>query len=169
MTGWKTRSAAMGLAVALVLPVTASAQALVFVTRHAERADGGSMAATAEKDPKLSAAGAARAAALASLLAGAGIKGIYATEFHRTQDTAQPLAAALHLTTAVVPADDTTGLIARIKRDHPRDIVLIVVHSNTLPDVVAAFGGPKTTVPDDAYGDLFVVVPGTGVMSRLKY
>ena len=44
-------------------------------------------------DPLLSSAGEARAARLATMLAEAGVKAIYASEFRRTQDTGKPLAA----------------------------------------------------------------------------
>ena len=157
------------LVVCLLAPAVASAQALVFVVRHAERADGGSMSAGAQQDPKLSPAGERRAQALAVVLGAAGIKGIYATEFHRTQDTAQPLATALRVPVNAVPASDTRALLQRIKADHAADIVLIVAHSNTMPEIITGLGGPAVKVGDDEYGDVFVVVPGTGVITRLKF
>ena len=94
---------------------TVDAQTLVIAVRHAERADGGAGAAPmtdAPADPLLSAAGEARAARLAGLLADSGITAIFTTEFRRTQDTAKPIAAKLGLTTTIVKASDTAGLLA---------------------------------------------------------
>src|SRR5262249_39239458 len=67
-------------AVVLLMPAVAFAQKLVFVVRHAERADAGMQAQT---DPPLSAAGEARAQRLAAMLADTGVKDIFATEFKR--------------------------------------------------------------------------------------
>ena len=97
------------------LPATAAAQKLVILTRHAERADAGK---AEEKDPLLSAAGEARAAKLAAMLADSGVKAIFATEFKRTQQTAQAAGESLGLTVTVMPGADTTGLVARLKKQH---------------------------------------------------
>ena len=92
-------------AVALAVPAVATAQRLVYVVRHAERADGGMPAAGVTKpDPPLSEAGKARADKLASMLEVSGVTAIYATEFVRTQQTAAPVAAALKLKTIVIPS-----------------------------------------------------------------
>ena len=88
----------------VLLPSAATAQRLVIVVRHAERADAG-MAAQ-ETDPALSAAGLARAARLSAVLADADVKAIYVTQFRRTQDTARPLAAKLHLAIEQTPASN---------------------------------------------------------------
>ena len=108
-------------AVALAVPAIATAQRLVYVVRHAERADGGMPAAGVTKpDPPLSEAGKARADKLASMLAVSGVTAIYATEFVRTQQTAAPVAAALKLKTIVMPSAGTADLVARLKADHPQ-------------------------------------------------
>ena len=90
---------AASLAIIVLAPAAASAQKLVIVVRHAERADGGAgvSMAGAPADPLLSAAGEARAAKLAGMLEEAAITAIVVTEFRRTQDTAKPIAAITRL------------------------------------------------------------------------
>lgn len=154
------------------LPAAVDAQTLVIAVRHAERADGGAGAAPmtdAPADPLLSAAGEARAARLAGLLADSGITAIFTTEFRRTQDTAKPIAAKLGLTTTIIKASDTAGLLARLKASHANDVVLIVGHSNTLPAVIKGLTGRDVTIADSQYDDLFLLVPAAKTMSRLKY
>jgi broad specificity phosphatase PhoE len=161
------------LALVLAAPAAARAQQTVIFVRHAERADGGApagaqMSAT-PADPLLSAAGQARAEKLATMLRDAGIKAIYVTEFHRTQDTAKPLASRLHLDVQTVAARETAALVATIKAAHARDVVLVVGHSNTLPDAIKAFGGPAVTIKDDEYDAIFVLNPATGTLTLIRY
>lgn len=149
----------------------AEAQSLVLIVRHAERADGGARAGAmmAANDPPLSEAGTARAAKLADMLADAGIDAIFSTEFQRTQDTVKPLAERTGLTVTTVVAKDQAGLIARLKASKPDDVVLVAGHSNTVPAIIAALGGPKVTIGEADYGDLFVLVPATGTLARIKF
>ena len=156
---------ALLMALSTAVPAVASAQKLVFVVRHAERADAGM---AAETDPPLSAAGAARAAKLAQMLKDAGVKDIFVTEFKRTQDTAKPLASTLGVTMDQVSSKETDALVAQIK-GHPNDVVLVVGHSNTLPAILKAFGGPDITIADAEYDNLFVIVPATGVVTRIRF
>lgn len=163
------------VALTLVLasaPTIALAQQTVFVVRHAERADGGAPSgamAGAPADPPLSAVGEARAAKLATMLADAGIKAIYATEFRRTQDTAKPLAAKLNLKVEVMPSKDTAALVAKIKREHPNDVVLVVGHSNTVPEIVKAFTGKVVTMSDEEYTAMFVLTPAAGTIALIRW
>ena len=60
----------------------ASAQPVVVIVRHAEKATNGG------NDPDLSSAGRAPADALARILKDSGITAIFTTEFKRTQETA---------------------------------------------------------------------------------
>ena len=152
----------------LGIAAPAAAQQLVIVVRHAERADGGSKSMQAQEDPLLSAAGEARAQRLAAMLADAGVKAIFATEYKRTQDTGKPLAARLGLTVQASKGNDAGALVAKIKAAHARDVVLVIGHSNTVPSVVKAFGGGAVTVADDDYSSVFVVAPSTGAVTRLR-
>jgi broad specificity phosphatase PhoE len=155
--------------VLLLIPAAAHGQKLVILTRHAERADGGPMSPKAQDDPPLSAAGEARATKLATMLRDSGIKAIFATEYRRTQDTAKPLASKLKLTVQNIPGDNTSELVARLKKEHAGDVVFVVGHSNTLPAIIKALGGPAVTIPDTEYDNLFVLVPGTGALTRLRF
>jgi broad specificity phosphatase PhoE len=161
------------LLLAALVPSLAFAQKLVIVVRHAERADGGAGAGTgamtAQTDPPLSEAGTARAQTLVKTLGDAGITAIYTTEYKRTQDTVKPLAAKLGLTPQTMPARDTAALAAKLKGAHAADVVLVAAHSNTVPAIIKAFGGPDVTVPDDQYDTIFIVVPATGALTKIKY
>ena len=169
--GQSVLAATLLLLAVVLAPSLAQAQSLVILVRHAERADGGAGAntmTTAPADPLLSAAGAARAARLAQVLADAGITAIYATEFRRTQDTAKPLAAKLGVPVQSVPAKDTVGLVAKLRAGHAKDVVLVIGHSNTVPEVIKALGGPTVTIGDQEYDSLFVLVPATGALTRIR-
>jgi broad specificity phosphatase PhoE len=173
MTRRRGVTAAVFLMAALAAPAIASAQQLVILVRHAERADGGAGANTgmssAPADPALSAAGEARAARLATMLADAKIKAIFATEFRRTKDTGAPLAAKLKIPVQSVPAKDTAGLVTKLKKDHAADVVLVIGHSNTIPDVIKALGGPAVTLADDEYTAIYVLNPATGAVTLFRY
>jgi broad specificity phosphatase PhoE len=156
----------------LAAPSVAYAQKLVYVVRHAERADGGASNAPmtgAPADPSLSAAGEARAAKLAAMLSSAGIAAIYATELKRTQETAKPLSSKTHVPVTTIKSADTPRLISDLRTHHAADVVLIVAHSNTIPDIIKALGGPAVTVADSEYDNLFVIVPASGTISKIKF
>ncbi len=153
----------------LLTPALASAQKLVIVVRHAERADGGSTSMQAQTDPLLSTEGEARARRLAAMLADAGITAIYATEYRRTQDTAKPLAQKLGIDVRVNKGQDTAGLVTTLKDKHKDDIVLVVGHSNTVPAVIKALGGPAVSMADSEYDSIYVLVPATGAVTKIRY
>lgn len=131
----------------------ASAQPVVVIVRHAEKAaDGGT-------DPDLSAAGRARADALARILKDSGITGIFTSEFKRTQETAAPTATSAHLTPTVVAAKDTAALVAKLHQLNGN--ALVVGHGDTIPNLVKALGiNVSVTIPDADYSELFIVMLG---------
>ena len=137
------------------------AKGSIILVRHAERAP-----STATDDPPLTDAGKARAQRLAATLAKAEIRSVFTTRFRRTQETARPLADLLQLTP--IEESDTVELVGKL-RAHGGETVLVVGHSDTVPDVIKAFGGPSVTIADDAFDDLFVLSPTTGALTRLKY
>lgn len=132
--------------------------------RHAEKADGG-------RNPDLSSSGHDRATALANVVRDARVEAVYATQFKRTQLTVNPLAKQTNLVPIVVDADDTNGLAALIRRDHFGKVVLVAAHSNTVPRIIAALGGPPLPeIDEDTFDDLYVVtVAATTSVVHLKY
>lgn len=162
-----------GCLVALVsaaAAVGAAAQPAVFVVRHAERADaGGAAAGMMDADPDLSAVGRARAESLAAMLRDAKITAIFATEYRRTQATAAPLARALGIPITRVPSKDAAALAANVKAAAGN--VLVVGHSNTVPEVIKALGATETVaVGEQDFDNLFIVVRGDPpALVRLHY
>ncbi|MEO7436954.1 MAG: phosphoglycerate mutase family protein [Candidatus Binatia bacterium] len=149
-----------GLVLGAPSPATAG-KGVILLVRHAER-----VAGPATDDAPLTDAGKARAQRLAALLAKADIKSIFVTRFGRTQATAKPVADALRLTP--IEESDAVQLVAKL-RTHADETVLVVGHSDTVPDVIKALGGPSVTIGDDEFDDLFMLVPATGTLTRLKY
>lgn len=165
------------LAVTLLLAGIADAafgQTAIFLVRHAEKATDAN-----EPGVPLSAAGHARAEHLAEILRHTGVAGIYATETDRARQTAEPLARALKLEIRTYAPRDADGkpaprlIVDRLKKDAPTATVLVVGHSNNVPEILAALGHPeKIEIPSTRFDDLFLVVPREGApptVLRLKY
>ena len=147
------------LALAGCAATPAPAAAPIWVMRHLNTPAG-------ERDPDLVPAGQRAATILAGWFRGDAPRAIYVSDYRRTRQTAAPLAARLGLTPLVYDPADTPGLIARV-RAGPGP-VLIVGHSNTVPDIVAALGGtrPAPLVHED-FGDIWRVGPD-GATARMR-
>lgn len=133
----------------------AADEAYVVLVRHAEKQGG--------DDPDLTGAGRERAAALAHALAEWPIEAIYVSQYLRTRATAGPLAELFDLAPIRVDAADVEGLARRIETERRRAVV-VIGHSNTVPDLIAALGaGTLPQIREDQYDDLFVVrLPSEG-------
>ncbi len=141
---------------------------LVLLVRHAEKVT------EPADDPSLSAKGIKRAQALATALRDAGVTAVITTELRRTRDTAQPLAKALGLKPEVVPARGRQAgthaeAVAEAVRRHMNGVVLVVGHSNTIPLIIHALGGPLLPKIGEAmYANLFVLIPWAGEMRLVR-
>jgi phosphohistidine phosphatase SixA len=157
--------------VMLVVSVaTAAAQPIVFIVRHAERADAGMAAAKVPgADPDLSGAGVARANSLAAMLEDARIRTVITTEFKRTKQTGEPVATAAGVSLTVIDSKDVTGLLKTVRSSTGN--VLVVGHSNTLPDVLKGLGVTEPiTIGEDEFDSLFVVTRASPpAFVRLRY
>lgn len=108
----------------------ADAGAVFVLVRHAEKAKDD------PKDPTLSEAGIARAKRLAESLANARMVAAYATKYRRTQLTAAPTSMSHHLDLQTYDASLPAAEFARRLRDaHRTGTVLVVGHSNTIPEL----------------------------------
>ena len=140
-----------------------SAEPFVVIVRHAEKA------ATGGKDPDLSVAGRARAAALARILKDAGISAIFTTEFKRTQETAAPTSTSTSVAPTIVPGKDIAGLVAKMHQ--LKGNALVVAHGDTIPEIIKALGiETPIQISDNDYSELFVVSLGDKAqLLRLHY
>ena len=136
---------------------------IVVVVRHAEKGTDD------PKDPSLSEAGKERAQRLATALKDLPISDIVASQFKRTQQTAQPTAEAQGIQVHVKPIEGDSmefarTLAAHIRQDHAGQALLVVGHSNTVPEMVEALTGTKPApIADDEFDRVYVVtLPADG-------
>ena len=159
---------AVGLAWFFELQATTT---IIFV-RHAEQT------MVPADDPPLSEAGQRRVRELTRQLVDAdvvaGIDAIYSTPLKRSEETVRPLADALNLPISNYDPADTEQVLETILKTHKGKIILVVGHSNTVPELIANLGASKK-VPVIARGEfdnIYVVsIPWFGKTKtiRLRY
>lgn len=125
---------------------------MIYLVRHGEKEATG-------KDPALTAPGLARAQNIATILQKAGIGHVFSSDYARTRQTAQPLAQRSGLQVQTYDAKMPKALVETVKS--LSGAVLIVGHSNTLPDLVRLFGGaPGADIADNEYDRLYQLIFG---------
>lgn len=134
----------------------------VFIVRHAEYD-----LTTEHLNPN----GVERAETLARTLCEADVTVIYTTSIIRTQETAQPLAAAKELELNIYTNIDI--LVDEIKTEHAGDVILIVGHSPSVPEIINSLIGETSgySVSND-FHNLYVVFlhnPGNYKVINLQY
>ena len=118
---------------AVLLVSTAAAHSTIFIVRHA------------------------RAASLPTAVNDSGTTEIYTSEAKRTQQTAAPLAKALHVEPTIIQANDRAALVAKLHSSSGN--FLVVGHGNTIPEIINALGiAAPVTIADSDYDNLFVVI-----------
>ena len=131
-------------------------------------------------NPSLSEAGQRRAAELARQLVdadvvpGVGVDAVYSTSFRRTVETAKPVADVLNLPVLNYDASDTELFLEAVVREYKGKIVLVVGHSNTVPEMIANMGASKNVPPiaENEYDNIYLVsIPWFGKTKtiRLRY
>jgi broad specificity phosphatase PhoE len=139
----------------------------VVLVRHAEKLT------TPADDPVLSPQGVARAELLVRMFENSGLNAIYSSQYARTKLTAEPLARKSRIPLETVDAKSTNKLVESILSKHSGGTVLVVGHSNTLPEIIQALGAGKIQEVDDLdYDNIYVVtVSGNGnaKVMRMKF
>lgn len=158
---------AAGAAVcALWSPSARAAEALprpttLILVRHAEKDPAGDA-----RDPGLSEAGRARAERLAHVLGSASVTHLFASEYHRSQDTLAPLSKLSGKSIEIVSGAKTKELCAALDALPGGSIVVVAGHSNTIPEIAAHFGlvlaglersASGSHLPEDAFDRMYAI------------
>lgn len=154
--------------VAAVLALSSTGMAMagpesapVYVMRHLDTPEG-------ERDPDLTERGQKGAWALTRWFQGKPLLVIYVSNFRRTRQTVEMLNGERQIRLRLYDPADTPGLVARVKAE--AGPVLIVGHSNTVPDIVEQLGGERPAAlshPD--FGDVWTIDGKTTRRDRLTY
>lgn len=160
------------IAIGLAWFFESQATTTIIFVRHAEQTN------HEEADPPLSDAGRRRVAELTRQLVDAdvvaGIDAIYATPFKRSTETAAELSERLDLPINIYDANDTEMVLEEILKNYKGKIILVVGHSNTVPELIANLGASKK-VPPIARGEFdniyIISIPWFGKTKtiRLRY
>jgi broad specificity phosphatase PhoE len=150
--------AAFTLVVLSLAALPAAAADTVYVMRHLQKAAG--------EDPPLTDEGAMNAKTVARLLGSYGVKAVFATKTRRAIQTGEPLAQAIGLPVIAYDPRNVPALVEQVRAI--KGNVLVVGHSNTVPDLVAAFDGAKPAPLTEAdYGTIYVVKSGSSAVTTL--
>lgn len=133
---------------------TETGETRIFIVRHAEKEAG--------KDPLLTPAGNKRAGDLLQVLRSENIQKIYVSQFRRTQQTADSLRIQLGIDTVHYTADTLCDKLVGAIMAHSDfgKTILVVAHSNTIPQLIrklGVFDYPYGDIADPDYENLFLV------------
>ena len=130
----------------------------IFLLRHAEYENSRS------NNPFLSKKGRERAKALVKYLEDEEIKHIVVSSLRRTQQTAEPLCYER----SMAPEKITDFYkIYQFIQDYTGNVV-VVGHSNTVPEVIERFGGEKPEIAHDDFSGLYLVTLEGGKFKSLE-
>jgi len=126
----------------------------VILSRHAERANDSDTTSLLQPN------GFDRARTLTAVLWRAGITRVFSTSTKRASQTRKPFSDSLKLDTAIYATPQQ--LKNTILAENPGDVVFVVGHSNTVPEIISAFGGGAIAQINNEFDNLFVlsIYPG---------
>lgn len=126
----------------------------IYIVRHGEKEAG--------RDPLLTAAGNKRAGDLMRKLQYAGIEKIYVSNTRRAQNTSDSLRIQVKIDTVHYLADTLCDNLVNAIMQHSDfgKTILIIAHSNTIPQIIRKFGVkdyPYGDIPDNEFDNLFLI------------
>ena len=140
----------------------------IFIVRHAEKETG--------KDPVLTPAGNTRAGDLMRTLQNEGIQKIYVSQYRRTQNTGDSLRLQFKIDTVHYAADTICDNLINAIMEHGDfgKTILIIGHSNTLPQIIRKLGVtdyPYGDIPDNEFDNLFMITykKEKAKLKKMKY
>lgn len=152
----------------LVCQFAAAAQdKTIVLVRHAERAPDTQMN---QGDPELSSEGRERAQRLVKIAKKYKPHEILSTDYKRTKQTAEPIAAYRHKQVQVYDPRKATELIDRIMKS-TTEHYLIVGHSNTIPVLANMLAKKEVFAPrlaEEEYGVIWVVRIRKGKLKNVE-
>nr|WP_199157704.1 phosphoglycerate mutase family protein [Pedobacter sp. ASV2] len=125
----------------------------IWIVRHAEK----DKTNPADKNPNLSDEGKIRAGDLSRFLKKEKFKAAFSTPYNRTHQTLDSLIAKNKITITDYNVTETKELVENVKKNFEGKTVIIAGHSNTVLELIEAFGGkrPKEELTDDDYDYIF--------------
>jgi broad specificity phosphatase PhoE len=132
----------------------------IYVMRHLHTLAGAT-------NPDLTAEGQAAAASLAGWFAKDPPGVIYVSSTKRAEQTAAPTARRYGVAPKIYDPSDSAALVASVLREH--GTVLVVGHSNTVPDIIEKLGGqrPGPLVHED-FADVWRIAGPRRVTTHFK-
>jgi broad specificity phosphatase PhoE len=128
---------------------------VIYVIRHADTLEG--------NNPDLSPAGLTRVQSLNNILQSEQLAAVYITNTARSIQTGTPLALAHGISTTVYNPFDAEGVAGAINAIPGSNAALVVAHSNTVPMIITAFGGPHfEDLEETEFDRLFAVTLSNG-------
>lgn len=124
----------------------------IYIVRHAEKM------LVDDSDPELAQVGLIRATKLAQILADKDIKHVFSTDYKRTRMTGQSVADQAGIQIQTYDPKDQGAFAEKLKSLEGN--VLVVGHSNTVPDLANFFIGSGEKFPnltEDEYQFIYVV------------
>ena len=124
----------------------------IYIVRHAEKM------LVEDPDPELAQVGIIRATKLSQILAEKDIKHVFSTDYKRTRMTSQPVADQAGIQIQTYDPKDQEALAEKLRALEGN--ILVVGHSNTVPDLANFFIGSGEKFPnltDDEYQFIYVV------------
>lgn len=133
-----------------LIPIESSATIFI-VARHAEKEENGN-------NPALTPKGQMRARLIPQILAAEGLDFIFSTSFRRTMETAFPSQKAFGIPIQIYNQTVALTTMLQTKQEFVDKKILIIGHSNTVPEIITQLGGPNNIdIGHEDYSNLFFI------------